>query len=573
MRVKRFVAASMQEAMAKIKVEMGNDAVILHTRSFKEGGFLGLFAKKYVEITAAVDQAGPAGAGQARPGPEGAGPANPAASPANSGPAGAGPAGAGSLKAKPLRSVPANPANSANPVNSANPGSGKSGAARYVPAGAASANPANPANPVNSANPANAGSVRSGAARYAAAGSASATPGAFRSVPAQSGPARQNPAPAAARVLPKEEPVLARRILTPKAYAAEAAQIPEPEETYDSPGYLPQEPDFPAEDFQGSDFQAGGFQAGRGSAGGFPSEGFPSDGGPAEDFPADTRDKASDTRLTAEMAGIIAAPAPQSPVEEQTVYQRLVRQGVEEKLAQGVIRSALKQAALIADPTDEDLEELVLNQLLKQIKRIRPSKKQKTRKAQVLAFIGPTGVGKTTTIAKLAGLCAMVEQKNVALVTVDTYRIAAVEQLKTIGEIMNVPVEVVFTPEEMRDCLGGLDDRDLIFLDTAGRSHKNVRQIEELSSFLEQAQADEVYLVLSGTSKTEDLFDMAQNFKSMRVTALILTKLDETSFFGSIFNVACKSKLPIAYFTTGQSIPDDIEQADPVKLAQMLLKP
>jgi flagellar biosynthesis protein FlhF len=227
----------------------------------------------------------------------------------------------------------------------------------------------------------------------------------------------------------------------------------------------------------------------------------------------------------------------------------------------------------MADPTDDDLEELILNQLLRQMKRVRPGKRQKARKAQVLAFIGPTGVGKTTTIAKLAGLHAMVEQRNVALVTVDTYRIAAVEQLKTIGEIMNVPVKVVFTPEELKACLQELADKDIIFLDTAGRSHKNAEQIEELGAFLEQAQADDVYLVLSGTSKTEDLADIVQTFKSMRVTALILTKLDETSFFGSIFNVACKSRLPIAYVTMGQSIPDDIEQADLVKLAQLLMKP
>jgi flagellar biosynthesis protein FlhF len=323
--------------------------------------------------------------------------------------------------------------------------------------------------------------------------------------------------------------MLARRLLTPKAYTTEAVRAPEPAETQNPPE---------RENLR-----------------------------PGPDSPGD----APDVRLSEEMAGIIT-PAPQSPMEEQTIYRRLLRQGVEEKLAQGVIRPALKQAALMADPTEEDLEELVLNQLLKQIKRIRPPKKQKSRKTQVLAFIGPTGVGKTTTIAKLAGLCAMVEQKNVALITVDTYRIAAVEQLKTVGEIMNVPVKVVFTPEEIRDCLGELEDKDVVFLDTAGRSHKNTGQLTELISFLEQAQAEEVYLVLSGTSKTEDLFDIVQTFKPMRVTALILTKLDETSSYGSVFNVACKAKLPIAYFTMGQSIPDDIEQADPVKLAQMLLK-
>jgi flagellar biosynthesis protein FlhF len=430
MRIKRFVAANMQEAMAKIKVEMGNDAVILHTRHFKEGGFLGFFAKKYVEITAAVDQ-------------------NPS----------------------PPQAVPA----AANPHE-----------------------------------------------RQAAAGTGGPEQGPGRRERRRAQESGQVPAgpESAERILPEEEPVLVRRILTQKTYRTEAV----------------------------GDWE--------------------------EQAPEDKPEALSDVKLMSEMAGIMnAAPSPPTLVEEQTVYRRLIRQGVEDKLAQNMIRQALKQASLMADPTDEDLEELILNQLLRHLKRVRPAKRQKTRKAQVLAFIGPTGVGKTTTIAKLAGLYAMVEQKNVALVTVDTYRIAAVEQLKTIGEIMNVPVKVVFTPEELKGCLQELGDKDVIFLDTAGRSHKNAEQIEELGAFLEQAQADDVYLVLSGTSKTEDLADIVQTFKSMRVTALILTKLDETSFFGSIFNVACRSRLPIAYFTMGQSIPDDIEQADPVKLAQLLMKP
>jgi flagellar biosynthesis protein FlhF len=420
MRIKRFVAENMQEAMAKIKVEMGNDAVILHTRHFKEGGFLGFFAKKYVEITAAVDQ-------------------------------------------------------TPQPVSSQ---------------GAPAAEHPNE--------------------RLEAGG--------FEQVLKRS--ERRWGQASAERILPEEEPALVRQILTQKAYRAEAAR----------------------------DWE--------------------------EQAPEDKPDETPDSKLMSEMAGIMnAAQSPPTLVEEQTVYRRLIRQGVEDKLAQNMIRQALKQASLMADPTDEDLEELILNQLLRYLKKVRPARKQKARKAQVLAFIGPTGVGKTTTIAKLAGLYAMVEQKNVALVTVDTYRIAAVEQLKTIGEIMNVPVKVVFTPEELSACLRELGDKDVIFLDTAGRSHKNAEQIEELGAFLEQAQADDVYLVLSGTSKTEDLADIVQTFKSMRVTALILTKLDETSFFGSIFNVACKSRLPIAYFTMGQSIPDDIEQADPVKLAQLLMKP
>jgi len=191
-------------------------------------------------------------------------------------------------------------------------------------------------------------------------------------------------------------------------------------------------------------------------------------------------------------------------------------------------------------------------------------------KALVVALVGPTGVGKTTTIGKLAAGFSIIERRKVALVTADTYRVAAVEQLKTFGEIIGVPVEVVMTPEGLKEAIDRHSDKELVFIDTAGRSPHHDLHMSELEAFIDTAQPDLTMLVMSATTNLSDQIMVYERFKRLS-THLILTKLDESYCLGSILDLLVKTNLPIAYITDGQNVPDDISAATPEKLAKCIL--
>ncbi len=190
---------------------------------------------------------------------------------------------------------------------------------------------------------------------------------------------------------------------------------------------------------------------------------------------------------------------------------------------------------------------------------------------RLVALVGPTGVGKTTTIAKLAANYRLKEKRKVGLITVDTYRIAAVEQLRTYADIIDLPMQVVSTPREMRDAVRRLDDLDLVLMDTAGRSPHDEIKIQELKAFLTEAGADEVHLVLSSVAGSRTLEQTARRFAAVGTTRLILTKLDEATGLGNLLPLLRNSGLPLSYLTNGQNVPDDIETADARRLARLVL--
>jgi len=194
-------------------------------------------------------------------------------------------------------------------------------------------------------------------------------------------------------------------------------------------------------------------------------------------------------------------------------------------------------------------------------------------KCRIVALVGPTGVGKTTTIAKLAANYRLKAKQRVGLITVDTYRIAAVEQLRTYADIIDLPMQVVSTPREMRDAVRKLDDLDLILMDTAGRSPKDEVKIQELKSFLTEAGADEVHLVLSAVAGSRTLCQTAERFAPVGTTSLLLTKLDESPSLGGVLPLLRRCDLPVSYITNGQNVPDDIETATSPRIAQLILDP
>lgn len=192
-------------------------------------------------------------------------------------------------------------------------------------------------------------------------------------------------------------------------------------------------------------------------------------------------------------------------------------------------------------------------------------------KRRLVALVGPTGVGKTTTIAKLAANFRLRDKRRVGLITVDTYRIAAVEQLRTYADIIDLPMRVVATPHEMRDAVESMADLDLVLLDTAGRSPQDEVKLRELKLFLAEAAADEVHLVLSSTASPATLLRTAEKFSAVGTTSLVLTKLDEAAGLGNLLSLWRACKLPLSYLTNGQNVPDDIAPADRRRLARDVL--
>lgn len=199
-----------------------------------------------------------------------------------------------------------------------------------------------------------------------------------------------------------------------------------------------------------------------------------------------------------------------------------------------------------------------------------PIKLIEGKKPHVAIFIGPTGVGKTTTLAKIAADFTF-RQKKVGLITADTYRIAAVEQLKTYAEILNLQVTVVYSPGEIKDAVSRLGDNDLILIDTAGRSHKNKAHFDELKALVSAANADETYLVISCNTSRTAVKEILEYYAFIKNYKLLFTKLDESPSPGVILNARYMTGKPLSYTTAGQSVPDDLDIANVRQLVTCIL--
>jgi len=191
---------------------------------------------------------------------------------------------------------------------------------------------------------------------------------------------------------------------------------------------------------------------------------------------------------------------------------------------------------------------------------------------KIIVLVGPTGVGKTTTIAKLAVIAAMRHRVPTALATIDTYRIGAVDQLKTYSEMLGVPFATAQRPAQLKEAIEQFSDKAVVFVDTTGRSPNDRERVNAILPFLRELPHAETHLVVSCSTKFDDALKTADTFSLLPINRLIFSKVDEASSFGSIYNLAAKTQLPPSYLTVGQEVPDDIEVTTPGRLAELLLR-
>jgi flagellar biosynthesis protein FlhF len=247
-------------------------------------------------------------------------------------------------------------------------------------------------------------------------------------------------------------------------------------------------------------------------------------------------------------------------------YSRMVENGLDEKLAAKILQKTLEH-------NSQENIDCGKEPVMKLMKKVVPCKGEIDLKAdgpKIVAFVGPTGVGKTTTIAKIAAEYALRRGQKLVLVSLDTYRLGAIDQLRVYGEIMEVPFEVASGKEDLRRIVDSHSDKDLILIDTTGRSHQDKDYSGQLKEIFDDVGEVEIHLVLSVTAQEKLFAATYHQFSPIGVDRVLFTKLDEGLSFGSLFNFSVRNRLPISYFTSGQRVPEDLEVARPDRVISLI---
>jgi len=263
--------------------------------------------------------------------------------------------------------------------------------------------------------------------------------------------------------------------------------------------------------------------------------------------------------------------APQMPEQLFDLYLDLIQKEVADEMARELIGQAQKELTGNQAQNAHLIRQRLVKVMDTMVETSGPIARNLDGSARVVALVGPTGVGKTTTIAKLAADFKLRQNKKVGLITIDTYRIGAVDQLRMYADIIDVPLKVVLTPAELKEAVVLMGDLDIILIDTAGRSQNDQIKIRELQTFLTAAAPHEIHLVLASTANHSHMLSAVENFKVLGVDRLIFTKLDEAISFGVLLSVMDKIEASLSYITIGQDVPDDIEIGNSSRLARLLL--
>jgi flagellar biosynthesis protein FlhF len=317
---------------------------------------------------------------------------------------------------------------------------------------------------------------------------------------------------------------------------------------------------------------------------------------------AETKEKvgkqnlSKDISFAEEMKNMTAKIYQQGQNQKQKINEAY---GMESKIVQEVITPKAKPVVdgrmkeIIKNLTDKEVQKSVVLSIMEQLKKYKNflSKDNlenyvqtclgsliltKTldlnvkKQNKVIALVGPTGVGKTTTIAKLALIAKIIHKLDVGLISIDTYRLGAIDQLKSFADVSHTDFLVAYEPNEMPALMKKFSKKDIVFIDTVGRNHKNEAQLKSNLDFLCSVKVDETFLVLSATNSTRNLLDIAKKFMMFNYSAFILSKIDEAVVHGNIINLSTKTGNPIAFLTNGQTIPDDIISADKDYIANLI---
>jgi len=252
-------------------------------------------------------------------------------------------------------------------------------------------------------------------------------------------------------------------------------------------------------------------------------------------------------------------------------YYRLMK---DNEVSADIINSIIKNVQTGLNPDNDYEEEYLYFKFKKEIssyfEHVRTIELENGR-PNVVAFVGPTGVGKTTTLAKLAAQYSQMKKKKVGVITCDTYRIAAIDQLKTYCEIMDIPVKVIYQSKDIQEVVEEYKNKDLILVDTAGRGHSDKMRLMELNNLLKDFGKLQTFLVISATTNHKNCLAIIDSYSFLDDYSILITKIDECVVKGILLNLAGNRNRPLSYITTGQNVPDDIQKVDGERLASLLL--
>jgi len=511
----------MKEAMQQVKAELGADAVILHTKKYREGGILGFNAREVVEVTAAIEDT---------PEP----------------PKKKEPQKRAAAKRKSRIDVVSEPeSDEIPPVTTArqsrgihtyqNEQNGQGGQSAALPQPSAPA----PQTPEEQA---------AAQARFDAL---------IEALSKQTEAALANPH------IIKADQAAARAVPAPQAVsqgATELAKQPAPAEQPVKP--QPSAPPVKA------DAQAAGAENDE------EAEGDEEEQRAGDEAMKEEQDKIRELQEElAQMKTLLAqVMVKDQPKGVRTLQEALKEQEVSDDILHD-LAATVAAGDTVRDSLTKEAHEALSGYLAGKVNFSSGIESEKfARGPKIVALIGATGVGKTTTLAKIAARFVLEQGIDAALITADTYRISAVEQLKTYSDIIGLPLEIVYTPQELKTAIHKFRKKDLILIDTAGRSQHNEFQMKELCDFLAVHPRISRYLVMSATTKNRDAADILEKFAVCEPDHVIFTKTDETASVGLILNLLYEKELSLAFFTNGQSVPDDIVPATPDALADLLLR-